>query len=180
MTLGGGFLMAGVSSPEDDEEEEAGLSDSLSESDSNRFLFSAGRALPPLPFLGGGWGWWWCLPLPFLPSPPLPPHIRSAAKAPHPHTPTALPPPSVATEWACKAFKGPTVASTGGRAPTPSAAEHGQPKRGVLGEELVEPPQPHAPLPVLVTPNDTDGANIVPAERHVLDLQQNRRWLWSG
>ena len=29
------------------------------------------------------------------------------------------------------------------------AAEHGEPKRGVLGEELVEPPQHHAPVPFL-------------------------------
>ena len=60
------------------------------------------------------------------------------------------------------------------------AAEHGQPKRGVSGEELVEPAQPRAALPVLVAPNDTDGANIVPADHHVLHLQQNRRRPWSG
>ena len=116
-----------MSSPEDDKEEAAALPDSASESDSNRFRFVGGAW--PLFFFGGGlrleggggWGWWWCLPPPFLPSPPLPPHLPSPAKAPYPHTPTTLPPPSVPTKWACRASRGPTALSTGGRAPTPSS-----------------------------------------------------------
>ena len=43
-----------MSSPEDDEEEEAGLSDSSLESDSNCFRFFAEGGFTRLAFLGGG------------------------------------------------------------------------------------------------------------------------------
>ena len=86
-----------------------------------------GGALPPLPFFGeglrlggGGWGGGG-LPPTFPPLPPLPPHLPSPAKAPHPHTPTTLPPPSVPIDWACRASMGLTAPSTGGRPPTPSS-----------------------------------------------------------
>ena len=51
-------IRLGVSLSEDDQEEEAGSSDSWSKSksDSNRLRFFAWGALPPLPFLGGGGG----------------------------------------------------------------------------------------------------------------------------
>ena len=45
-----------MSSPRDDKEEEAGLSDSSSESDSNRFRFFATGGFAPFAFLGGGGG----------------------------------------------------------------------------------------------------------------------------
>ena len=46
--------------------------------------------------------------------------------------------------------------------PLIQSAEHGQPKRGVSGEELVQAPQRYAPLPILVASYNTYGANIVP------------------
>ena len=106
-----------------------------------------------------------------LPSPPSIP--RQSAASSHSNHPTS-------TNCPRSGLVGPRGApqlqAPAAVLPLLQAAEHGQPQRGVLGEELVEPPQPHAPLPVLVAPNDMDGAHIVSADSHVLDLQQSMRW----
>ena len=66
-----------------------------------------------------------------------------------------------------------------GPAPTPSGRGHGQLKHGVLGEQLVQTPQHHAHLPILVAPHDT-GTDIVPAHDDTLHLQQKRWRPWCG
>ena len=58
---------------------------------------------------------------------------------------------------------GPTTQSAYAVLPIFEAGDDSQPKGGVLGKDLVETPQAHALLPILVVPHDTDGTNIVPA-----------------
>ena len=98
--------------------------------------------------VGGGGG---PCPLPFLfhllylptshllPNPPIvtsqPPHLRHVCPL------TGL----VGPRWA------PQHAAM---LPLLQAAEHGQPKRRILGEELVQAPKPNALLPILVAPHD--------------------------
>ena len=45
------------------------------------------------------------------------------------------------------------------------------PKAGIAGEDLVDPPKAHTVLPIPIGPQDTDGANVVRPNHHVLDLQ---------
>ena len=48
------------------------------------------------------------------------------------------------------------------------AAKDGQSKQGILGKELVQAPQAHALLPILVRPKDADRASGVPTNNNVL------------
>ena len=85
--------MGGVSSSGDDKEEEGGLSDPASESDSHRFRFGAG-ALPLFFFWGGPWAWrgggMLAPSLSSFTSLPSPPPIpRQSAPSSHPNHPTS-------------------------------------------------------------------------------------------
>ena len=138
----------------------AGLSDSSSESHSNRFLFFVGGgALLPLPFLwggrlrlgrgGGGIGdGGGASPLPFFFHLP---RLPTSHPLPKPRILTPQPPylPQVCPLTELVGPRGaPQLRALAAVLSLLRGMEHGQPKCGVLGEDLVEPPQPptlHSP-----------------------------------
>ena len=79
------------------------------------------------------------------------------------HAKTTSPLPCALMGWACRALLAPQIGAHAAMIPIFEATEDGQSKRGVLGKELVQAPQAHALLPILVRPQHADGANIVPA-----------------